>query len=376
MSESSTIDNNQARIQLLKDWFQSVLAEISPGSDFNDFTVNLVQGDASFRRYFRAQNKSQSYILVDAPPDKEDSQTFVDIAKAFSRHKVQVPTIYRFDLKQGFLCLSDFGDELLWSKLKQAQGSDVDVTALYHGAFKELLLIQQVSVEKLPLFSEDLLQQEMELFSHWFCEGILNLTLSDIDTKILNKTFDYLNQSARSQLQLCVHRDYHSRNLLYLDEKLSDESHIGVIDFQDAVKGPFTYDLVSLLKDCYIAWPLEQVKNWALQYRDLAIQQKILNVADANTEERAFLMSFDLMGAQRHLKAIGIFSRLYLRDKKVTYLTEIPRTLSYLYQTTADYPELIEFHTWLETNVMQDVEQKILIASNNMSNSNNRTSEL
>ena len=395
MSEGVTIDNNQARIQLLKRWFKSVLAEVSPSSDFNDFTVNLVQGDASFRRYFRAQNQNLSYILVDAPPDKENNQAFVEIANAFSKKRVQVPTIYQFDLEQGFLCLSDFGDTLLWSTLKKAQSLNADATSLYRAAFKELLLIQQVSVEKLPLFSEELLQQEMELFRHWFCEGILNLTLSDQDNKILKEAFDFLNQSARKQAQVCVHRDYHSRNLLYLEAKVSDESpiksefksHIGVIDFQDAVKGPFTYDLVSLLKDCYIAWPNDQVQTWALEYRELAIQQKILDKGDANrsnTEESMFLKSFDLMGAQRHLKAIGIFSRLFLRDKKITYLTDIPRTLSYLHQVAAEYPELNELHAWLEIKVMQDVEQKILAASNNdsgnsssnISGINNRNTEL
>jgi N-acetylmuramate 1-kinase len=168
MSESSTIDNKQVRIQLLKSWFQSVLAELSPNADFDEFTVNLVQGDASFRRYFRAQNHNESYILVDAPPDKENSQAFVDIANAFSKDGVQVPTIYQLDLEQGFLCLSDFGDTLLWSKLKQAQSLKADATSFYHEAFKQLLLIQQVSAEKLPLFSEDLMQQVMDLFRHWF----------------------------------------------------------------------------------------------------------------------------------------------------------------------------------------------------------------
>lgn len=377
MSESSTKDNNQARFKLLKRWFQSVLSEISAKAQFDDFTINLVQGDASFRRYFRAQTQNESYILVDAPPDKENSQAFVDIAKAFSKNGVQVPAIYQLDLEQGFLCLSDFGDTLLWSKLKHAQSLDADATPLYRSAFNELLLIQHVPTGKLPAFSENLLHQEIELFRHWFCEGILNLTLSDEDNTLLNKAFDYLVQSAQSQPQVCVHRDYHSRNLLYLENKSTDDaladshagSHIGVIDFQDAVKGPFTYDLVSLLKDCYIAWPLDQVKTWALGYRELGLKKKILNVGDGNIEEDTFLKSFDLMGAQRHLKAIGIFSRLYLRDKKITYLSDIPRTLSYLYQTAAEYPELNELYAWLGENVMPDAEQKILAASNSNFNS-------
>ncbi|MDG2090581.1 MAG: phosphotransferase [Gammaproteobacteria bacterium] len=357
MSEGSTIDNHH-RTQSLQNWFQSILGELSPSADSNDFNISLVQGDASFRRYFRAQSQNESYILVDAPPDKENSQAFVDIAETFRKQGVQVPLIYKLNLEQGFLCISDFGDTLLWSKLKQAQGltaSGTDASPIYQQAFKELLLIQKVPTEKLPPFSEEKLLQEMELFQHWFCEGILKLTLSDKDKSILSLAFDNLSQSALSQDQLCVHRDYHSRNLLQLDTASTMGSSIGVIDFQDAVKGPATYDLVSLLKDCYIAWPLSQVHSWALEYRKLAIQQNIFDI-----EEGVFIKSFDLMGAQRHLKAIGIFSRLYLRDQKITYLTDIPRTLSYLYQVAAEHTELNDFHVWLEINVMKDAENKIL----------------
>ncbi len=367
MSESSTIDNHHRRAQSLQLWFHGLLSELSPSADSNDFKFSLVQGDASFRRYFRAKSQNESYILVDAPPENEDSQAFVDVAEIFSNKGVQVPFIHKVDRDQGFLCLSDFGDTLLWSKLKQAQAlnsSHTNATSLYHEAFNELLLIQQVSAGKLPLFSKDLLQQEMELFRHWFCEGILNLTLSDKDNTILKQAFDYLIQSAQSQMRVCVHRDYHSRNLLYLDKASTEDSSIGVIDFQDAVKGPFTYDLVSLLKDCYIAWPLSQVQAWALEYRELAMQQKIIDI-----EESDFLKSFDLMGAQRHLKAIGIFSRLYLRDQKITYLTDIPRTLSYLYQVSADYAELKDFNAWLEQNVIHDVEGKILYIGSRNKNS-------
>ena len=357
MSEGSTIDNDH-RTQFLKNWFQSILGELLPSADYNNFKINLVQGDASFRRYFRAQSQNESYILVDAPPDKENSRAFVTIAETFRKEGVKVPLIHKLDFKQGFLCISDFGDTLLWSKLKQAQeltANEKGATHIYQEAFKELLLIQKVSTAKLPLFSEKLLQQEMKLFQHWFCEGILKLTLSDKDKFTLSLVFENLSRSALSQDQLCVHRDYHSRNLLHLVTSATNESSIGVIDFQDAVKGPATYDLVSLLKDCYIAWPLSQVRSWALEYRELAVEQNIFNI-----EEADFLKSFDLMGAQRHLKAIGIFSRLYLRDQKITYLTDIPRTLSYLYQVSAEYTELKELHAWLEANVMKNVESKIM----------------
>lgn len=355
MSEGSTIDN-QLRAESLQIWFQTLLNDLSPAANSDDFTISLVQGDASFRRYFRAQSNKHSYILVDAPPTKENSQAFVAIAELFRMQGVQVPLIHKIDLKQGFMCISDFGDMLLWSKLKQAQTlSAEDASAYYRQAFQELLLIQKVPAEKLPAFSAEKLMQEMHLFQDWFCEGILELTLNDKDKSLLNLAFDYLSQSALSQDQLCVHRDFHSRNLLYIDNESTENSSIGVIDFQDAVIGPVTYDLVSLLKDCYIEWPVQQVRKWALEYRELAQQQNIVSI-----DERAFLKDFDLMGAQRHLKAVGIFSRLYLRDKKITYLTDIPRTLAYLFHVAGEYPELKELHAWLDANVMHDVEDKIL----------------
>ncbi len=190
----------------------------------------------------------------------------MDIARAYSSQGVQVPKIHQFDLEQGFLCLSDFGDNLLWPKLKQAQSLNADAGSLYREAFKELLLIQQVPVaEKLPLYWKIYCGRKWNCSVTGFVKVFFNLSLSDQDNSVLNRAFDYLVQSAQSQQQVCLHRDYHSRNLLYLEDNPEDDrnhgSSIGVIDFQDAVKGPFTYDLVSLLKDCYIAWPEKQVEN-------------------------------------------------------------------------------------------------------------------
>jgi len=370
LETDSLFTDSQQRAQALQNWFLSLLVDLSPETEAGKFKFSLVQGDASFRRYFRAQGDQTSYILVDAPPAKEDSRQFVSIARLFAQQGVQVPVVHQADFEQGFLCLSDFGDTLLWSKLNQIQTvglADTEATTFYHKAFEQLLLIQHVPTQKLPLFSASLLQQEMALFRNWFCEGILNLKLNEKDDEILSQAFDLLSQSALSQKQLCVHRDYHSRNLLYLEA----DSSIGVIDFQDAVQGPYSYDLVSLLKDCYIAWPLSQVQSWALEYRELAVQHKLFDV-----EENVFLRNFDLMGAQRHLKAIGIFSRLCLRDQKITYLADIPRTLSYLHQVCAEYAELKSLHAWLEVNVMPDVETKILSFANSDSRAKIRDKDI
>tara|TARA_R110000824_G_scaffold336_11_gene2435 strand:+ start:95985 stop:97133 length:1149 start_codon:yes stop_codon:yes gene_type:complete len=373
MTESSVINSNTHRAQALQIWFRSLFPKLSPASRADDFTFSLVQGDASFRRYFRAQNKNESYILVDAPPEKEDSHPFVSIATAFSKAGVKVPRVYEVDYKQGFMCLTDFGDTLLWEKLKQSKLSDPegsDATFYYQLCFAELLKIQRVATENLPVFSAELLRKEMHLFQQWFCEGILDLNLSSEEQAMFERSFDALIEIAQSQFQLCVHRDFHSRNLLVVHDFSGNTASnseaaplIGVIDFQDAVKGPYTYDLVSLLKDCYIAWPRNQVNAWALQYREL-MQQKITIDVDPGD----FLREFDLMGAQRHLKAVGIFSRLFLRDHKITYLADIPRTLAYLYGVATEYNELKDFSVWLDKNVMQDVESKILSVVNRKDN--------
>lgn len=369
MTESTDNNNNTYRAVALQIWFRSLLPKLSPTSRAEDFSFSLVKGDASFRRYFRAQNKNESFILVDAPPEKEDSHPFVSVAAAFSKAGVNVPHIYEVDYKQGFLCLTDFGDTLLWEKLKQTKLDDPGgsgATFFYRHCFTELSKIQKTSPDKLPAFSEELLRREMHLFRDWFCKGILNVSLSEAELDMFTRTFEALIKIARAQIQLCVHRDFHSRNLLFLirasGQGVPDTrtaSPIGVIDFQDAVTGPYTYDLVSLLKDCYITWPREQVNAWALEYRELARQAKIFNIDPGN-----FLHDFDLMGAQRHLKAIGIFSRLFLRDQKIAYLADIPRTLDYLYQVSIEYSELKDLSVWLDENVMQDIEEKILAVVN------------
>jgi aminoglycoside/choline kinase family phosphotransferase len=194
----------------------------------------------------------------------------------------------------------------------------------------------------LPSFSRSLLMQEMELFRDWFLGRELGLALNDAERGMLTETFEHLADSALGQPQVCVHRDYHSRNLLVA------EHNPGVLDFQDAVIGPVTYDLVSLLRDCYVAWPKERVEEWAIGYHNLAVQSGILREED----ERGFLAWFDLMGVQRHLKAIGIFSRLQHRDGKSGYLNDIPRTLEYVREVSGRYPELSGLHTFVEDRVL------------------------
>jgi aminoglycoside/choline kinase family phosphotransferase len=322
--------------------------------------IRAVSGDASFRRYFRGFTGSRSWILVDAPPAKESSHTFVEIARRLARGGVAVPEVVQINLELGFMCLADFGDTLLWSKLDAAQEDpDAQPTAdaLYHSAFSELLKIQQCdgSTPPLPLYDEALLLREMRLFTDWFCGGIMQFKLSAFEISMLEHVYGFLVEAALAQPQVFVHRDYHSRNLMY-----RDHAPPGVLDFQDAVLGPVTYDLVSLLKDCYIAWPRERVDGWVLEYAAEAAHAGIL----VDVVPQKFLRDFNLMGLQRHLKVAGIFGRLWLRDGKSRYLQDIPLTLRYISEVLPDYPELKVFSDWLQTKILPGLEAALVQTRN------------
>lgn len=336
--------NFQKRQQALQRWAQQQLPVLGAGELAGDITP--VSGDASFRRYFRGRTPLGSVVLVDAPPDKENSHPFIDVAARLAAVGVRSPQILATDLAQGFLCLEDFGDQLLWPALEAAREAADFARAgrLYQRCMEELLLIQRADARQPPLphYDDALLLREMRLFSEWFCAGLLQRPLSAGENVLVETLFAQLSHSARQQAQVFVHRDYHSRNLMLL----ADDA-IGVIDFQDAVLGPVTYDLVSLLKDCYIEWPRSQVNEWALEF---AGQAQALGVLPQMSERR-FLQDFDLMGAQRHLKVLGIFSRLWLRDGKRGYLKDIPLTFRYLQQVVNEQPDCVAFAEWLETRI-------------------------
>ena len=276
-------------------------------------------GDASFRRYFRATIDSQNFIVMDAPPEKENCKSFIEIARAFERASVRFPTIISEEICDGFLLLTDFGDR----SLLMALNTD-SVDSLYQSAFDALLHMQKHKMV-LPNFNDALYWREFEIFDTWYVKKNLNKTLSHHDEQQLKKCYQLLIDSAHNQPPVFVHRDYHSRNIM-----VCDDGQLGILDFQDAVLGPITYDLVSLLRDCYVAWPVVQTEQWVHDF----YQQTKLSVGF-----ETFLRWFDLMGLQRHLKCLGIFSRLYFRDGKMSYLKEIPRVLSYVMHVCDRYPE-------------------------------------
>jgi aminoglycoside/choline kinase family phosphotransferase len=310
------------RLAALQRWVSEVLGS-QPSS------IEPASSDASFRRYFRVMHDGRSWIVMDAPPDKEDCEPFVRIAGAMHAVGLHVPVVHAEDHAQGFLLLDDLGTT---SYLDVLNAQNVD--DLYKDALAALLHLQNSDILKhldLPAYDRTLLMQEMELFRDWYLHTHLGLTLDAATHQALDEAFVLLADNALSQPQVCVHRDYHSRNLMWLED-----NNPGIIDFQDAVVGAVTYDLVSLLRDCYISWPRQQVEAWAIQHCGHLIDTGVLSARD----RQHFLRWFDLMGVQRHLKASGIFARLNHRDGKPGYLDDIPRTLAYVREVARRYDEL------------------------------------
>jgi len=313
------------RLKQLENWLQT-------DCGFTDYRIEPASGDASFRRYFRITlPDTATRIAMDAPPDKEDCEPFVRIARQFEQLGLNVPSILAENHVEGFLLLKDLGATQYLDRL-DAQNVD----QLYADALSALQVLQSgCNPAGLPDYDDRLLMQEMELFREWLLSRQLAIALSDAENRILDEAFELLAASALEQPRVCVHRDYHSRNLM-IPSSPDHGTTPGILDFQDAVYGPITYDLVSLLKDCYIEWPREKVIDWAMQYFKLCVQSGLLK----QQEQSCFLRWFDLMGVQRHLKAAGIFARLNIRDGKNGYLKDIPRTVGYISQLEGIYPEL------------------------------------
>lgn len=319
------------RYELMLDWVQNLFPVVTPAD------ITPASSDASFRQYFRVRHENTSHIVMDAPPDKEDCQPFIAVSNALCALGLQAPRVLEMDLDKGFLLLSDLGSRQYLAELQEAS-----VEPLYGDALDALGRLQlggDPATDLLPLYDAELLEREMELFREWFLSRHLGLKLKDAEHKVLDGTFAGLRDSALEQPRVWVHRDYHSRNLM-----VTERDNPGILDFQDAVVGAVTYDLVSLLRDCYIAWPRERVESWALTYRDRLHAQGMAGVED----DGQFLRWFDLMGVQRHLKAIGIFARLNIRDGKPGYLRDIPRTLGYVLDVAGRYDELSDLRRLLQ----------------------------
>lgn len=295
------------------------------------FEMKPLAGDASFRRYFRVHGETQTWVAMDAPPPKETIVPFIQIAQRLHEGNICAPEILEASPEHGFMLLSDFGDKLLLDEL-----NPTSVATLYPLAFSTLAKLQSCPTDNIPHFNEPLLRAELDLFTTWYLGEHLKLSLSPQDHALIHRTFDALVNEALSQPRVFVHRDFHSRNLL-----CTPNQQLGVLDFQDAVAGPITYDLVSLLRDCYITWPQTQVDEWvALFYKQYCHH--------LNIPFKQYQRWFDWMGLQRHIKVLGIFCRLNYRDHKPRYLDDLPRVLHYVLTVSDRYESLHEFNRWVK----------------------------
>lgn len=324
------------RFDQLVHWVRQVLGGTSGG-------IAPASEDASFRRYFRITGPGTSLIAMDAPPEREDSARFVRIARWLGELGLHVPEIVAADPHLGFVLMEDLGDTAYLKAL-----SPDTVGRLYGDAQGALIALQAApwpQVAPLPQYDRPLLERELAIFTEWLLGRHLALPAAAVPTAMLEPVFERLVGNALDQPRVVVHRDFHSRNLM-----VRPTHNPGILDFQDAVIGPVTYDLVSLLRDCYIAWPPEQVVDWVIGYQRLALESGVLR--DVHEDEDRFLAWFDWMGVQRHLKAAGIFARLWHRDGKAGFLADIPRTLGYATQVCARYPGLHDLGEWLEQQVV------------------------
>lgn len=322
---------NDKRQQCLLTWLEKLYKT-------EQLDLSPLKGDASFRRYFRLSHQQQSYVVMDAPTALESTDDFVKIARSLKRQGVNTPTIYHHNLAHGFIVMSDFGDTDYLSQL-----DDTSADSLYQQAIDTLLRLQTIQqIEEWPLnpFDGNFIRQEIELFNQWFLTGLLKID-SQEHTEMLSSVYQRLIDNNHNQPQVLIHRDYHSRNLM-----VTDQHSPGVLDFQDAMIGPISYDLASLLKDCYIDWP--DISPWLHYYLKGA---KHCGILATNYSEPLFAEQFELTGIQRHLKAIGIFSRLYLRDDKASYLKDIPRTLDYIIDASGKIEALSDFNHWLSHSI-------------------------
>ncbi len=338
---------NDARLSLIRSWLTRDLG-------WRIGRISVASADASFRRYFRVSRgdvdpaawapAADTLIVMDAPPGKEDVAPYLKVSSLLEQAGAHVPHVHASDNRRGFIVMEDLGDTQYLSRLRTGRGVD----KLYGEALATLANIQVRGLRAasaLPPYDRAPLERELNLMPEWFLGKHLRLELSPEERALLTVTFEFLINEALLQPQVFVHRDFHSRNLMVLPN--DNQGGPGVIDFQDALRGPVGYDLVSLLKDCYISWSRERVERWVRGYR------RVLGSLGANVgdSEYQFMRWFDLIGVQRHIKVLGIFARLWHRDGKIGYLADLPLVLGYVLDCCRRYPELVEFGRWLEWRV-------------------------
>jgi len=307
----------------IKEWLKK--------TPYKDYEITVASADASFRQYYRLTQENETVLLMDSSLEKDSLAPFIDVTSRLLNAGIKAPKILKQNLEDGFLIIEDFGNTHLLNILNEN-----NFQKLYSSAIDEIIKMQNANTKDLPFYDKAFLHFEMDLMQDWYLEQKLNVTLDEQQEELLKNSLNAISEVVLSQPQnVFVHRDYHSRNIM-----LTQTDVIGVIDYQDAMNGAITYDLVSLLKDCYIEFEREEIEKLALEFRD----KKGINASD---EE--FIKWFDFMGLQRHIKVLGVFSRLYLRDGKDGYLKDIPLTLKYTIETAFRYEETKELAEFLKS---------------------------
>ena len=323
--------DQDVRLQHLKVWLDEQLSALFLNNGWGAVppaTLTAASSDASFRRYFRWEGEGRSFIVMDAPPPQENCKPFVDIAELLRISEINVPEIFAQDLERGFLLLNDLGNKTFLDVI-----NDRNADELFDDAIEALLAFQQLPMTApLPSYDVALLRRELELFPEWYVRRHLGIELDEQQQAQWQRVSDLLIDSALAQPKVLVHRDFMPRNLML------SIPNPGVLDFQDAVYGPVTYDITCLFKDAFLSWPEERVRNWLQDYWKLALPLGI----PVQRDFEEFLRASDLMGVQRHLKVIGIFARICHRDGKPRYLADVPRFFSYIEAVLARRPELAE----------------------------------
>jgi N-acetylmuramate 1-kinase len=327
------------RLVQLRLWLQS-------HRGFDPDTLEVASADASFRRYFRARrDDGRWWVVMDAPPDKEDLATYLRVSALLEGCGVHVPQVLAADTAAGYAVIEDLGNRHMLTALNEGDSAE----QLYAQALDELARLQlagEVASRELPPYDRAVLLREMQLLPDWYCIHHLQFTPDAGERDLLARTFEWIAAQVLQQPQVFVHRDYHSRNLMVTSTRSP-----GVIDFQDALRGPVGYDPASILKDCYVAWPRDQVERWVSGYRARLLAGGEAGQVLAGDSEAQFLRWFDLVGLQRHLKVLGIFARLCWRDGKTGYLGDLPRTLAYVQQAARLFPELAEFAGFVDARL-------------------------
>ncbi|HTV85670.1 MAG TPA: phosphotransferase [Dyella sp.] len=313
----STHDRATARLT----WTRTALGDPA-------LTLAPASADASFRSYWRTYHEGRSWIVMDSPPTQEDPRPWLAIGERLRAAGLHVPAVYKTDLEQGFLLIEDLGSRLYLSSL-----NDTNADALYGDAMNALLRIQsRMDYADLPPFDQGVVMRGLEVMPEWFLGRHLKHTPDHAEQQILDAAFEVLLANMLEQPRCFVHRDFHSRNLLIVED-----NNPGIIDFQGALAGPITYDLASLLRDAYVAWPRDRVHAWVESYRLRLREARILG---DNVGPQRFLRWFDLTGMHRHIRVLGQFYRLWYRDGKSGYLADVPRVYHYVASVARSYPEL------------------------------------